>query len=434
VGDSANKVGEVYVEIKATGGDNIAKEVQRGQAKAEQQAHSGGGLPALGGGSGGAAGLLRRAAMTAGGGGVDASGGALHDVQQWASALGNVEKELGKIPAAANAASKSTSLFSSTVIQALSKAGTLVGIPSHLSTGLLRLIPAAAGATAAITAVVGAIGFGVYKWIEAKKALKEAEEEIQRTRLAWNQFTKDLVTPPGELEKTFSLIDAEANKTIASIHETMEKKKSIFNSYARAYEEYLNDEARILNQAEGTKRAIVRKSDQERLKESIKASEQEAIARWATVNEVVAKERQAREARIKEVEKAEQDAVIAELEGVTRLQKEKEIAIDALSKKRADALEIGNYEEAEYLAREIAAATKVADIKIGIAQREEDEKARIKVESARRAAQEAEQAMEDVRRSSNQSIFANSFGGQSASLQELTSLVRDAVEAIRRNN
>jgi len=419
------KVGEVYVEIKATGADNVAKEVQ----KAQQMAAAPGGftsMPAWAGSAG------ANSTMVGGGGPAAIKETTAAVKEQAAAVAGPMTDAVNKADAATKKYAESKKSLRQEVVAlrqnllgTFGVIGAFAGAIGTVVSGFINARNAGAALNTELKNLESTskikLDFGLS---QAEESLRTARAEISKNRDAVNEantgteaFGQRMIAAlstannAGQIATgTFTALKTiyeEANGTFADTLDTTIKKLELDN-------EELNVVNRII---------AAEKNRTELMKEQ--ASVREATKYLSDFN----KEADATIAAQRKVE-------LAELEGVARIRKQRDFDIEDLQKKKwaTDDADIRRLLDMQIKSRE-----ELADAEIRIAKKSEDEKEQLKKDAADRALEQAKKAAETQAKAiseayskATENIMANFANAQSQSIEELGQYVKLIAEGVGR--
>lgn len=397
------EIGKAYITIEARGGESVAREVQKAQAAA-----SGGGssytLP----------GWAHSGGTSFSGSTITGGGSQSNPVAEWAA---SVKESTAKVAENTGRAADGAARMSPALSKAATAASSLAGsagfgpIPGLIARTTALLGPLGL----AVSVVTGTVGLLAYKWIEAKKAAKEAAEEISRIREAFKSFASEVLNPASEFEKTLKNIGDSADVAKQKLFDAFKSSESIFNDNARAYENYWNERNKIDSIAEKTARELVDKSEKAKTAISVEADAKRADERWKSINESVKRERELSENLYKEIEDMQSKASVEGLKQSEAAAVEKERAIEKIKDRQYGA----SAEELAQLNELLKATTDYYDKKIKSAVTAETKIFNDEIEREREKANQIAELYTTAANQSRAAIQAAFGGGTSGLLQEM---------------
>lgn len=411
------KVGEVYVEIKATGADNVAKEVQKAQQMAAAPTLALKGNP-----------LANAAAATAGG--TIGRTNAIADVQSWAELTTETTRTAAAVNKVGEEAAKATAKASQGLQQAKAAVSSLAGsagfgpIP-----GIIARISALLGPIGlAVTTLTGGVLLFAGAWLKARENAARAAEEINRIQIAFDKFSDSLVRPMSDFAKTVKSVEDEARAAQDKLFEQYKKEESIFGDSEKAYERYWNERNKIEAKASLTIRQLQQQRNQDSLNDSIEADDKRAQKRYESVEKSVERERSLENALVEEVATMKQRAALEGLDPASAARAEGKAAIEAiqermvltkgLEKQLLDELLQATSEF--YTKKEQAAAASADKIK-------QDE-----IKKAQESANIQAKAISEAYSKATENIMANFANQQSQSLEEAVQFIKLIAEGVGR--
>lgn len=399
-----NKVGEVYVEIKATGAENVAKEVQKAQAMATAP----GGftqLPAWAGNAGASS------TMT-GGGGAAAIKETTSAVTQHADAVGK-----------ADTATKKYTESKKSLRQEM------VGLRQNIM-----------GTVSIIGAFATAIGAGIQGLIGFKNAARDVSNELRSIDEGFK------VTTTAGLSN-FQTLTIAANDYYKNVQERIDLERESGTELLNAF--LSNSKIRADITADGLKVQIA-DSDMLALKEQQNAATLKKNLELINIGEQARLDLLKEQASFKESAKylgnfnkeaeatieAQRKVELAQLEGAAKIRKQRDFDIEDLQKKKAAS---DDQDIRDLLDKQIKAREELAAVEVGAAQKTQDEIDRIKregdaraLEQAKQAANAQAQAISEAYTKATADIMANFANQQSQSIEELAQYVKLIAEGVGR--
>lgn len=419
-----NKVGEVYVEIKATGAENVAKEVQKAQAMAT--------APALTlSGSGGAARLLGAAANTAGGGLGFSATSPMADVSAWAA----VTQETNKATAAAVNFGEKAAGAGSKSVNALQQAKAAVS--SIAGSAGFGPIP---GIIARISALLGPIGLAVTTltggvllfagaWLKARENAARAREEIGRIQLEFDKFADSLARPASDFAKTIASIEAEATKAKDNLFEQYKKEEGVFGDTAQAYERYQNERNKIDTKSDLLIRQLQQKRNADAITDSVESDAKAEQKKFENKEKNADRERQLEKALADEVVEMKQRALLEGLDPAAAARVEGEAAIAAVRERL-----IGTQNLEKQMLEELLRATiEFYGKKERAASESADKIKQDEIKKAQESANIQAKAISEAYSKATADIMANFANQQSQSMEEMVQYLQLIAEGAGRN-
>lgn len=424
--DGGNKVGEVFVEIKATGGDSIAKEVQKGQAEAAAIAQT----PLLLSGSGGASRLLGAAANTAGGGLGYSATSPMDDVSAWAAVTQETNKataaavNFGEKAAGAGAKSVNALQQAKAAVSSIAGSAGFGPIP-----GIIARISALLGPIGlAVTTLTGGVLLFAGAWLKARENAARAREEIGRIQLEFDKFADSLARPASDFAKTIATIEEEATKAKNNLFEQYKKEEGVFGDTARAYERYQNERNKIDTKSDLLIRQLQQKRNADAIADSVESDAKAEQKKFENKEKSVNRERDLENALVAEVTAMKQRAALEGLSPVEAARAEGEAAIGAIRERMVGTKEL----EKQLLEELLQSTTEYYAKKEKVASESADKIRQDEIKKAQESARIQAQAVGEAYSKATADIMANFANQQSQSIDELAQIVKLIAEGVGR--
>lgn len=392
-----NKVGEVYVEIKATGAENVAKEVQKAQAMATAP----GGftqLPAWAGSAG------ANSTMTGG-------GGFSPQIKTISATTAALTEQTGAVKAAAvaNEVAAAAAIKHDGGIKGMGQSLKAAVLPLNtLRQGVMSVASSFIGWGTVIAVVTGALSVGIDKLGEWGRVLDELIKKQDDVAKSNREMADQITNGPGfDVDKKMEALKKGNAEEIKLLEERLKK--------------------------EGwTKEAVARAVSQRRKE----LDAEEAKAQESTQNEA---NRKAGEVEIKEYESVkarriemENEAGLAQLDGAAKVAEQGRLDIEKLEaekRKQQDETIRAEYDGMIEAQGKINAA-KLADATA--LEQKQKEAAEKQAQHAQDVARRSAQAIGEAYSKATADIMANFANQQSQSIEELAQYVKLIAEGVGR--
>lgn len=416
-----NKVGEVYVEIKATGAENVAKEVQ----KAQQMATAHGGFTSMPSWAGN---VGANSTMTGGGGPAV--------IKETTAAIKEHVEAVEKLKPANNGAGDAAKKNAGGLKELSNNIKEAIAPVNALRQGFLQLIGAVAGWGAAFGILVTA-GAAFDRWLgETQKKIQEyqksiAELDLDQRGLA--KSTQEMLNDDGygkgpyeeRLQKFQELQTKQKDLNDKFLNDRDDKERLIGTSKEQRDKWRERDFTEFSKQQADDLAKYKEKLDNELKSEQSKAKSEKDQKETAAFNDTVAKRKA-----------AENEAVLAALDGAARINEQGRQEVEALEAEKLKQQDETIREEYDLW----IAATKRKYEALGAAQAEADQKKyeADKAAEARElkriedAANTQAKAISEAYTKANADIMANFANAQSQSIEELGQYVKLIAEQVGR--